>query len=223
MIALLRLAPAVVLGLGGLALVKVGAQHRMELRGPLESIPRSISGAAAVDNTVPEEERRIAGMDAYVLRTYVRPDSTLAFSVYVGYYMSQTDGKSIHSPKNCLPGAGWEPVESRPLTIRVPGGNLTVNRYLLEKGNARSVAYYWYQGRGRTSWNEYLVKWELFRDKARHSRSDEALVRIVVPLINQVDTADAVLRAVATALVPTLTDLLPGPPRAQAPEPRSGP
>ena len=27
---------------------------------------------------------------------------------FVSYYERQTQGKTIHSPRNCLPGAGWE-------------------------------------------------------------------------------------------------------------------
>ena len=207
---LVRFTPALVLGLGSLALLRVGAQERVHLRGPLDSVPRTILGAVAYDQQIPEDERRVAGMDAWLMRTYVNPgDSTRAFTLYVGYYESQTQGKAVHSPKNCLPGAGWEPVETGQLTVTLPSGDVTVNRYVLEKGNQRAVAYYWYQGRDRIAWNEYAVKWELFRDKARYGRSDEALVRVVVPITGDSDKPDDVARSVAGTVMPALDQLLP--------------
>jgi EpsI family protein len=203
-----RYTPLVVLGLGCAALLKIGGQSDTPLVGALSGVPRELAGFQGQDQTVNQEELRIAGMDDYLLRIYQR-DSTAAFSLYVGYYQAQTQGKTIHSPKNCLPGAGWEPVESRPLTIALASGELTVNRYLLEKGNSRAIVYYWYQGRGRTAWNEYAVKWELLRDKALHGRSEEALVRIVVPFRPDApDAADSVATSAAREVVPALDALL---------------
>ena len=205
---ILRLAPVAVLGTGCLLLFKIGEQSRTPLRGGLDRIPFAIAGHSGRDQAVNQEEQRVAGMDSYVLRIYQR-DSTSAFSLYVGYYEAQTQGKTIHSPKNCLPGAGWEPVESRPLTVSLPTGTMTVNRYLLEKESSRAIVYYWYQGRDRVSWNEYAVKWELLRDKAMHGRSEEALVRIVVPLRGRsAEAADSIASAAAREVVPALFNLL---------------
>jgi EpsI family protein len=160
-----RFAPLAVLGVGCLLLLKVGTQSRTPLRGGLDTVPYQIAGHTGRDQPVNQEEQRVAGMDTYLMRIYQR-DSASGFSLYVGYYEAQTQGKTIHSPKNCLPGAGWEPVESRPLTVALATGSMTVNRYLLEKESSRAIVYYWYQGRGRVSWNEFAVKWELLRDKA---------------------------------------------------------
>ena len=197
-----------VLAGGCLLLLKVGAQSRTPLREGLATVPYQIAGFTGRDQQVNQEEQRVAGMDTYLMRIYQR-DSTSAFSLYVGYYEAQTQGKTIHSPKNCLPGAGWEPVESRPLTVALPNGTMTVNRYLLEKETSRAIVYYWYQGRGRVSWNEFAVKWELLRDKAVHGRSEEALVRIVVPLRGgSAAAADSIASSAAREIVPALFGLL---------------
>ncbi|HEX9892586.1 MAG TPA: EpsI family protein [Gemmatimonadales bacterium] len=204
----MRLVPVGILGVGCALLLKIGGQSKTGLVGTLDGIPPEIAGYRGRDQRVNEEEQRVAGMDSYLLRIYQR-DSTDGFSLYVGYYEAQTQGKTIHSPKNCLPGAGWEPVESRPLTVALPTGEMTVNRYLLEKGSSRAIVYYWYQGRGRVSWNEFAVKWELLRDKALHGRSEEALVRIVVPLRpDAVASADSVASAAAREIVPALFGIL---------------
>jgi EpsI family protein len=91
-------------------------------------------------------------------------------------------GKTIHSPRNCLPGAGWEILEGHTATVTSATGPHSVNRYLLKNGLAHAVVYYWYQGRGRVVANEYTVKLNLLRDAAIKGHTEEALVRIVVPV-----------------------------------------
>lgn len=204
---LLRYLPLIILGLGAAALLRIGGQSDTPLRGSLESIPRELAGYSGRDQTVSKDEQRVAGMDQYLMRAYLRDSSY--FSLYVGYYQAQNQGKSIHSPKNCLPGAGWEPVENSTRDVVVGNTSVTVNRYLLEKGTTRAVVYYWYQGRGRVSWNEYSVKWELLRDKAIHGRSEEALVRIVVPIDRATpDSADVLANEVAQDIIPRLFGIL---------------
>lgn len=202
--------PAILLAAGCLLLLLVRRQVEMPLAGPLDrALPDSLFGLGSRDQTISPAERQVSGVSDYVLRIYGSDTDSVRLSIYVGYYEAQSQGKTIHSPKNCLPGAGWEPVESRPLTIPLANGELTVNRYLLEKGNSRAIVYYWYQGRGRTAWNEYAVKWELLRDKALHGRSEEALVRIVVPLRpGAPDAADSIATSAAREVVPALDHLL---------------
>ena len=207
------LVPTAILAAGSLLLVAARRQETADLRAPLSTLPVMLEGLAGRDLSVPPEEQRIAGMSSYLMRVYER-DSVPKFSVYVGYYEAQLQGRSIHSPKNCLPGAGWEPVAVSSVTIPVPGGAPapTVNRYVLERGadNSRALVYYWYQGRGRVAWNEYQVKWELLRDKALAGRSEEALVRIVVPVAPGTEaTADSTASRIARELIPAISTILP--------------
>ena len=60
----------------------------------------------------------ILGVDDLVNRAYYRPDRA-GVGLYIGYYKSQRQGDAIHSPLNCLPGAGWEPLSKAYLTIPV--------------------------------------------------------------------------------------------------------
>jgi EpsI family protein len=91
-----------------------------------------------------------------------------------------------------------------------PKGRVGVNRYELVNGQERAIVYYWYQGRDRVAHNEYRVKYELLRDAALHGRTEEALVRIVVPVKNNdVAAADAVALEVAPGLVADVARVLP--------------
>lgn len=201
-------APALILASGVFLIQTVGRQRPIPLTTPLSTIPLELEGLAGREVPVSKAEQRVAGMSSYVSRVY-GPDSAPAFSLYVGYYESQTQGKTIHSPKNCLPGAGWEPVSASSIRLAVPDGSVPVNRYLIAKKQQRALVYYWYQGRGRVSANEYRVKWELLRDASLKGRTDEALVRIIVPIHTTEADAEALARRVGATLVPTVGRILP--------------
>ena len=175
--------PAATLALGCLMLFGMREQQKIQPRAHMATIQLDAPGYETKDIVIDTNERRVAGMDDYLYRTFKKDSLDLGYSAYVGYYTYQQQGKAIHSPKNCLPGAGWEPLESAPRTIALgDGGSVTVNRYLLANKGAQALVYYWYQGRGRVEYDEYKVKWYLLRDAAVHGRTEEALGRIVIPI-----------------------------------------
>lgn len=202
-------APAVILGAGAL-LVALGTtrQRTMPLSAPLATIPATLGEYRGQDQPLTTEEQRVVGMSSYLLRNFSR-DSLPAFSIYVGYYDRQLQGKTIHSPKNCLPGAGWEPLAAGRETIHTAAGPATVNRYLLVNGGQRALVYYWYQGRGRVEADEYQVKLQLLRDSALRGRTEEALVRIVVPVTGDEREATTLATWVAGQLLPAVGRVLP--------------
>ena len=173
--------PAFVFLVGTAFVWNARSQAAMPLASPLTGIMAQVDGYRVADQHLSDEERRVAGMSDYVARLYWR-DSVAAFTTFVSYYERQTQGKTIHSPRNCLPGAGWEVLTAGTADIVVGGAKQTVNRYVLKKGTATAVAFYWYQGRGRMVANEYAVKWNLLRDAAVAGHTEEALVRVVVPV-----------------------------------------
>ncbi|HKT73910.1 MAG TPA: VPLPA-CTERM-specific exosortase XrtD [Steroidobacteraceae bacterium] len=130
-------------------------------------------------------------LDDYLLADYRRADGAL-INFYVAYYGSQRGGMSIHTPRLCLPGGGWE-IRSfeRYFLHAKDGSSWPVNRVLIEQGNQRELVYYWFQERGRRLTSEYVVRWYLFWDSLRQNRTDGALVRLVVPIPTG-ETADSV-------------------------------
>jgi EpsI family protein len=174
-------------------------------------IPWQLVGFSGRAAPLSPAEAKVAGVTAYLSRMYqvAGPSAPSWFSLYVGYYDDQTQGKTIHSPKNCLPGSGWEALQSSTLDVTIGNRTYTVNRYLLRQGAEEALVLYWYQGRGRVAWNEYRVKWDLLRDAALHQRTDEALVRVVVPVSGEQTEALKVAARVATNLIPALYTALP--------------
>jgi EpsI family protein len=117
------------------------------------------------------------GVDDYVNRTYALGTARAA-SVYVGYYRSQRQGSSMHSPLNCLPGAGWEPLDDA--RVRFAGG--AARRVLIQKGAERYLVLYWYQTAARIEGDEYRSRVFTMIDTIRSGRNDAALVRVIVPV-----------------------------------------
>ena len=132
-------------------------------------------------------------------------------SLFVAGFRTQRNGKTPHSPKNCLPGSGWVPLASEDLAVDVGlPAPITVNRYLIAYGSERDLVLYWYQSRDRVVANEYKAKFWVMADAIRLNRTDTALVRVVVPVANR-DAAQA--QAYATDFVKsfylTLLNYLP--------------
>jgi EpsI family protein len=182
-------APALILSTGYLLVSNARGQRAVELAAPIESVLPAVDGYRAESRKIPDEERRVAGMTSYVVRVFHR-DSVTAFTTLVAYYDHQARGQSIHSPRNCLPGAGWEILSGGTETVSAKTGTYSVNRYILKHGATRAVVYYWYQGRGRVVASEYAVKWNLLKDAALRGHTEEALVRVVVP-VKEVRVANA--------------------------------
>ena len=148
------------------------------------------------------------GVDDYTNRRYMTA-AGLPVGLYVGYYTSQRQGDTIHSPQNCLPGAGWRPVASGRLQLRAGERTVDVNRYVIQKGLDRQVVLYWYQGRGRVVANEYANKALLMFDAARLNRTSGGLVRLIAPVVTTAEAATDELAAFAAALFPHLDRHLP--------------
>jgi EpsI family protein len=180
---LLALAPAAVLAIGVLGRVTIRPDRALSTALPLAALPGHIAGfEQRQEETLSGRELQVLRPDDYVLRTY-RDAGGTDMTLFVAFYGQQTSGASIHSPRNCLPGTGWEPLRHDRIDTPTAYGPSQVNRYLVEHGSgARALVYYWYQGRGRVVANEYTVKLDLLRDALFRRRTDEALVRLVIPI-----------------------------------------
>ena len=129
-----------------------------------------------------EEVVQELGVDNYINRNY-RDNDGYKLSLYLGYYEEQREGSMIHSPKHCMPGSGWNPVESSVVSISVSGSNQSykVNRILFQKGMDKIIMHYWYQGRNRIVANEYFDRFFIIVDSIFRHRSEGSLVRVIGP------------------------------------------
>ena len=172
--------------------------------GPLADFPTSVNGWEMFkDVKIEQETLDILKADDTLNRIYVNPQKTSEAYLFIAFFKTQRSGQAPHSPKNCLPGCGFEPIESGPISIAVPdrAEPIVVNRYLTARGDEKSVTLYWYQSRRRIIAGEFSAKFWLIADSIRYHRSDSALVKVVVPVRN--NDAETATRT-ATAFVSTI-------------------
>jgi EpsI family protein len=181
-------------------------------RTTFESFPMTLQSWRAVNDPPLEEDiLKVLGVDDYASRIYYKGDDK-AVGLYMGYYGSQRQGDTIHSPMNCLPGAGWEPVQQGRLTIANADGagrDITVNRYVVQKGLERQLVLYWYQSRGRVVASEYWSKFFLIHDAMRSNRTDGSLVRVIAPIPVGASDNGAAAEQLAEEFVRVLFPVLP--------------
>lgn len=140
--------------------------------------------------------------------------SKMPVNFYSAYYGSQRKGESIHSPRSCIPGGGWQIMSHEVVSmgdISLYGQPLKLNRLLIQKGEDRQLVYYWFQQRGRDLTNEYVVKWYLFWDALTMNRTDGALVRLttLAPKREDIAAADARLQDFLKVSLPELDKYIP--------------
>jgi EpsI family protein len=189
----------IVLLLGG-AIINVweNAGEAMVSRKPLKKFPAQIGSwrQQGEDVRFNEETEKVLRADDYVSRNF-QSNGRVA-SLYIGYYATQRNGATYHSPLNCLPGSGWVMSEGGKMTITPAGASpFEANRYVIQNGNQHALMIYWYQGRGNAVASEYWAKIYTVLDSVRRRRSDGALVRVMTPMGNS--PADAEKSAIELA------------------------
>ena len=168
------------------------SEHVPEI-GPLAELPSQLGEWRMVsDNVVEAEVREVLKADDLLNRTYSSPQHGTTANLFVAFFRTQRTGQAPHSPKNCLPGSGWVPSVSDVVHVSVPGRAepIPVNRYVVSKGEAKSLVMYWYQSRDRAVASEYRAKFYVAADAIRYNRTDTSLIRVVVPIEGEVEAAE---------------------------------
>ena len=178
-------------------------------RRPLGQLPYSLATWKGEDLSIEGRIVQAVGVSDYLNRVY-RGVPAGAIQLYIGYYASQRTGDTIHSPKNCLPGAGWDPIHSGYVRLSVPGGSkIVVNEYVVQQDLDKRLVFYWYQGRGRVIASEYYGKFWMVADAISRNRTDGALVRLITPMDDGEANARARLVSFTQVLFPHLDDVIP--------------
>jgi EpsI family protein len=203
---------AALIALTGILLQARGTTEIIASRLPLSLFPAQLGNWTGKDVPLDKDTLDVLGPGDFLVRDYYAPDQPEPTNLYIAYFPSQRTGDTIHSPKNCLPGAGWAPVENDRITLVVPGhAPFPANRYVIAKGGARQLVLYWYWAHDRGVASEYSAKFYLVKDSIRMNRSDGALVRIVTPMLpgETLDAAQQHLLPFASHVVPLLDDYIP--------------
>lgn len=183
----------------------------VQMRRSFDTFPTMLGSWKGQDDlTLEPDILRMLKMSDYLMRRYVNGTGQSMW-LYMAYWPSQRKGSDIHSPKNCLPGGGWEPVEASRVAIEVPGAAapIIVNRYLIQKDRQMQVVIYWFQAQGKVVAGELDAKIEMVRSAILRNRTDGAIVRISSPVYGDVPETTAELTRYVQLLYPVLREYLP--------------
>jgi EpsI family protein len=163
-------------------LARASERESVPPRAPLAELPEQLGGWRRMETqTLDAQTLEVLKPDDYLSRTYTNERGVAAF-LFIGYYASQRSGQTYHSPQNCLPGAGWAMLGHERLGAGALGRSGEINHYLIGKGGERMLTLYWYHGRGRVVASEYWGKVYTVADAVSRSRTDGALVRVMLPV-----------------------------------------
>lgn len=181
-------------------------------RRPLEEFPMVLGDWTGKAFSLDSAVLKVLGAGEFMVRLYRQPLPIPPVDLFIAYFPSQRAGDTMHSPQNCLPGAGWSPLDRGYRQLSYPDGRrVVVNRYLIGKGLDRDLVLYWYQSHGRVVASEYWAKIYLVADSIRTGRSDGSLVRVTTPVGRTEDVHSAEARVVgfAEGILPTLKNYIP--------------
>jgi EpsI family protein len=177
---------------------------------PLSGLPRMLGSWQFVrEGVIDKETMDVLKADDTVTREY--QNGRIEANIFVAGFRSQRTGKAPHSPKNCLPGSGWLPLADREISLDVgKSAAIPINRYVIAHGEQRELVYYWYQSRDRAVANEFKAKFWVVADAIRYNRTDTALVRVIVPIVNKDEAkADQEASDFVKSFYSTLLEYLP--------------
>lgn len=184
---------------------------------PLSMMPQRFGNWTAQDIPLSDDTLEVLGKGDFLNRIYTfqpQPGETSqpAISLFIGYFASQRTGQTMHSPQNCLPGAGWTFDSKKYTEIQdVNGKNFNVGEYVISDGNTKQFVIYWYQAHGRSIPNEYVAKGYLVADAIRTNRTDGALVRVITQVMPSETFESARTRAIhfTQQMAPELPRFIP--------------
>jgi EpsI family protein len=186
---------------------------------PLSQMPRSFGLWTAQDIPLSDDTLEVLGKGDFLNRIYSFQPSgggpvVPPISLFIGYFASQRTGQTMHSPQNCLPGAGWtfEPNEKKYTDIQdINGKDYKVGEYVISNGDTRQFVIYWYQAHGRSIPNEYMAKGYMVADAIRMNRTDGALVRVITQVLpsESLETAKARALSFTQQMAPNLPRFIP--------------
>jgi EpsI family protein len=179
---------------------------------PLALLPGNIDGWQGSNQEIDKETLDVLGAGDFLSRIYSRDAQTAPIGLFIGYFPTQRTGRSIHSPKHCLPGAGWVFESSNYVNLAdVNGKPHRVGEYIITNGAAWQFVIYWYQAHGRSIANEYTAMIYMVMDAIRMNRTDGALVRVITPIASNEEVSAARERAeeFSMRLAPMLPRFIP--------------
>lgn len=212
------LAAFVILGLNAYVYWYMGRDEIIPPRVEFSQFPDQFGDWRCYNrDEIPEEIIANLQVTDYISCAFINEKKRTSTHLYIGYHERQTrDRKTgraavIHPPEHCLPGSGWDIVDAKIVPIDIGTDRVgEAKRFVIAKGNHRSLVYFWYHSRGHVIARNYEKILWMFLDRARRGRSDGSLVRFTIPIEHgDIESAEASFQELASSITPLLSDFIP--------------
>lgn len=186
------------------------------IKKSLDHFPKQIGKWNHVNSRfLSDQIAEMIGVDDYIDYDFSSPDKQI-ISLYVSYFKALGITGGYHSPKNCLPGSGWnitgaEQIELVPSPSATAFGPVKVNLMVVNNGSDKQVVLYWYQNCGRVIASEYWAKIYMVFDSIVKRRRDGSFIRVMAPFRDgELSEKTDYLKEFASQVLFKLQEFLPG-------------
>ncbi len=175
----------------------------------LDDFPKQIAGWRGEPFKFSQAVYDNLGVDDSISIEY-KNDNSDQISMYIGYYESQKKGDIIHSPRNCMLGSGWQPIEISEIIISIGSRKIPMMKMIVEKHSRKMVVLYWYQSGNRVVANEYMQRLYFIHDSLRYNRTNAAFIRFTSHVTsNDYESTELLMESFINQVVPILDNFLP--------------
>ena len=189
--------------------VHTRSEASVPVNKPLDLFPQkqgswSMIGQARFDKRVLE----VLLPTDYISRTY-RDDKGGIVSLYFGYHDGGPNSGPIHSPKQCLPGSGWNRLDAEVHKVNVHGTTVAYVAALYQKDIEKQLFLYWFQVGDQYLTDEYALKFSMAKNSLLHNRREASFIRLAVRVTNSEDAAREIGESFIKTFAPAISASLP--------------
>lgn len=144
----------------------------------LADFPLALDGWTGQLNKIDQGTVKLLNPDSYFAATYVDRAGNKV-QLFFDYFSSRSMSRGIHSPRNCLPGAGWVIARSENHPLTLANRAIPATRFYLKLGDSKQVMDFWYVTRHGETSNDYAFKLLSVLSSLTFQPSDVAFIRFV--------------------------------------------
>lgn len=179
------------------------------LNKPLDQFPQKI-GNWTMTGQARFDERVLAVLlpTDYLSRSYVDAAGN-RLSLYIGFHDGGPDSGPIHSPKQCLPGSGWNYLSNEVKQVNLDGESIPYVSAIYQKDTEKQLFLYWFQVRDQILTNEYALKLAMIKNSVLSNRRDSAFIRLSVMGAESEEEATGIGEQFIQDFFPAIREALP--------------
>jgi len=147
---------------------------------PLDQLPQH-AGDWTMTGQSRFDERVLAVLlpTDYLSRSYSNSRGD-KLSLYIGFHNGGPNSGPIHSPKQCLPGSGWNRLKEDVRQVKFKDDKIPYVSAIYQKDTDKQLFLYWFQVRDQILTNEYALKLAMIKNSVLSNRRDSAFIRLSV-------------------------------------------